>query len=113
MSQNWIEPFFWGEKEKRILTPTASKDWRWCTIAFLHVVQGVLGKKVIEKISMTVLMTRLSYMVSWPIFSSIYGMENIASYYASQVWFSGSGQEACCFAKRVATLFCLFCMFFG
>ena len=70
-------------------------------------------KKCIEKISMIELMTRLTYMVFWPVFSSIYGMEDAASNYASQVWFSGSGQEACCFAKRVATLFCLFCMFFG
>ena len=72
-----------------------------------------LNKKSIEKISMTELMTRLTYIVFWLIFSSIYGMENAASNYASQVLFCGSGQEACCFAKRVATLFCLFCMFFG
>ena len=69
-------------------------------------------KKYFEKISMTELMTRLTYIVFWPIFSSIYGMENTASNYASQVLFCGSGQEACCFAKKVATLFCLLCMFF-
>ena len=69
-------------------------------------------KKSIEKISMTELMTRLTYIVFWLIFSSIYGMENAASNYASQVLFCGSGQEACCFAKKVATLFCLLCMFF-
>ena len=69
-------------------------------------------KKSIEKISMTELMTRLTYIVFWLIFSSIYGMENATSNYASQVLFCGSGQEACCYAKRVATLCCLLCMFF-
>ena len=44
-----------------------------------------LNIKSIEKISMIELMTRLTDMVCWPIFSSMYGMENAASNHVSQV----------------------------
>ena len=89
----------------------ASYMWFESYFSYSHYLSS--KQKKYRKISMTGLMIRLTYMVFWPIFSSIYGMGNAASNYASQVWFSGSSQEACCFAKRVATLFCLFCMFFG